>query len=172
LIAILLQPAPVSAAAPSLESAVKATYLYKFTPYITWPESAFAAPNAPFNICIIGNDAFADLVAQAVAGQRYGTHDMAVRKLAAPDTGCQILYIADSESAALSGTLGAARGKPILTVTDITPGPTEAHGIIVFINDAGHVRFDIDGTAAAQDGLTISSKLLSLSRSANQKSAP
>jgi hypothetical protein len=170
--ATLLVFTAASAASLSLESAVKATYLYKFTPFIAWPDQAFSSASAPFNICIVGDDAFADMVVQAAAGQHYGTHAIAVRKLSAPDAGCQILYIPGTDAAAVANALALTRSKPVLTVTDLLPDPAQTHGIVVFIVDAGHVRFDIDGGTAAQDGLTISSKLLSLSRSANQKSTP
>ena len=169
---VLFLPASALLAAPSLETAIKATYLYKFAPFIVWPDQVFSGASAPFNICIVGNDGFADLVAQASAGQRYGTHNMTVRKLPAADNGCQILYIPGSDPAPVAAALNATRGKPILTVTDFTPDPAAGHGIVTFVVEGGHVRFDIDGATAAQDGLTISSKLLSLSRSASQKSAP
>ena len=172
LVAALLAAIPASAAGPSLENAVKATYLFKFTPFITWPDAAFAGANGPFDICVVGDDAFADMVAQATAGQRYGSHNIAVRKLSTPDPDCQVLYIPGSDTSTSAVALNALRGKPILTVTDAAPDPAAAHGIVVFMVDAGHVRFDIDGAAATQDGLTISSKLLSLSRSASQRSAP
>ena len=43
-------------AAPSLEYAVKAAYLPKFIPFITWPDGAFAGADAPFTICLLGQD--------------------------------------------------------------------------------------------------------------------
>ena len=157
---------PAMADPSALEDAVKATYLYKFTPFIQWPDSAFAGPTASFAICVVGDDALADMVGQALAGQHYGMRSMVVRKLSTPDTGCQVLYVPGNDKTAVIAAMAVAQGKPILTVTDFTPDLANAHGLVVFINDAGHVRFDIDGAAASQVGLTISSKLLSLSRSA------
>jgi uncharacterized Zn-binding protein involved in type VI secretion len=155
----------------NVEYAVKATYLYKFAPFIQWPDSAFASPNAPFNICVVGNDAVGDLVAQAVAGQRYGARPMSVRKLAAADGDCQILYMPGSDPQAVGPAFEGVRGKPVLTVTDLAANPA-VRGMVAFVIDGGHVRFDIDGTAAAQSGLSISSKLLSLSRSGQPRGTP
>src|SRR6185437_776991 len=64
----------------SLEYAVKATYLYKF---------------APFDICIVGDSSFADLVANGIAGQRVeGGHALAVRRVTTieQENGCQVLF--------------------------------------------------------------------------------
>jgi len=48
----------------------------------------------------------------------------------------------------------------VLTVTDGGRGGDV--GIIQFVMEDGHVRFDIDEAAARASGLSISSKLLSL----------
>ena len=60
--------------------------------------------------------------------------------------------------------LGAARGSPALTVTDVGQDAPEK-GIINFVIADNRVRFEIDDRAAAQAGFTISSKLLSLALS-------
>ncbi len=52
-------------------------------------------------------------------------------------------------------------GAPVLTVTDGATDPA-AKGIINFVIADDRVRFEIDNSAALADGLTISSKLLSL----------
>jgi hypothetical protein len=75
------------------------------------------------------------------------------------------------DAAAVTAALDAARGKPILTVTDLQANAA-VHGMIGFVVENGHVRFDIDDAAAAQSGLTVSSKLLSLARSVKPRSAP
>jgi hypothetical protein len=50
--------------------------------------------------------------------------------------------------------------QPILTVTDARAGSNR--GIIHFATVSGRVRFFIDEAAAAQRGLSISSRLLNL----------
>jgi hypothetical protein len=56
--------------------------------------------------------------------------------------------------------LAAVRGLPILTITDARSGTQR--GIIHFALVSGRVRFFIDEAAAAQRGLSISSRLLNL----------
>ena len=38
----------------SLELAIKATFLYKFAPFVEWPDTAFASPSSPLWLCMIG----------------------------------------------------------------------------------------------------------------------
>jgi hypothetical protein len=143
------------------ETAVKATYLYKFLPFITWPETAFSSPGAPFVICIVGDDALGDSLGHVLTGQHNGAHAIVVRKLSAADTGCQVLYIPGTDEGPVRAAVEVARGKPILTVTDM-PARSPAHGIIGFVAVGDHVRFSIDQAEAAHSGLTVSSRLLSL----------
>lgn len=150
------------APAISLEYAVKATYLYKLAPFVNWPPAEFATPDAPFRICVAGEDPFGDYLKNAVAGRGLGTHPFQVEQLdaAAPATGCQILFLARLPAQGVGQALDAVSGKPVLTVVDSTM--PHAGGIVQFVIDRGRVRFEIDTVAAARNHITISSKLLSL----------
>jgi YfiR/HmsC-like len=46
------------------------------------------------------------------------------------------------------------------------------HGVVSFVIIANHVDFDIDDAEAAQDGLTISSKLLGLAHAVRLRGRP
>lgn len=141
-------------------SAVKAAYLTKFEPFIEWPASSEPA-DAPFTICIVGNDPFGDVLDRVAAGQKLDTHPIAIRRVLSVEPDCKVLYAGSSADAAQISN--AAKGKPVLTVSDAdTDGGT--HGIICFVRDKDHVRFDIDATMAKQHGLVLSSKLLDLAR--------
>ncbi len=167
-IAAFLLGAPSGRAADrSLEYAVKATFLYKFAPFVEWPPSAFDQPNAPFVLCIVGNDPFADSVEKTIASQRVGDHPVLLRRLATVDgkAGCHLMFAAGSQAQTTAQALDAVRGAPTLTVTDsgdATPG------IIQFVVVEGRVNFDIDTAAAAANHLTISSKLLALAHGVTQ----
>ncbi len=167
-IAALLLGAPAGRAADrSLEYAVKATFLYKFAPFVQWPPSAFDQSGAPFVLCIVGNDPFGDSVEKAIASQRIGDHPIVLRRLATMDAkaGCLLAFVAGSPTQTTAQALDAVRGAPTLTVTDsgdATPG------IIQFVVIDGRVNFDIDTVAAAANHLTISSKLLALAHGVTQ----
>jgi hypothetical protein len=155
----------------SIECAVKGAYLYKLLPFVEWPASVFAAPNAPLAICIIGRNPFGAGFDKAVAEQHIDTHPVVIRRdAAAGDASCQIAFIGITEQQAESDALRAFDGKPVLTVTD---SGAPLAGIFAFVVEQNHVRFDIDDAAAAKDGLSISSKLLDLARKVKpRKAAP
>jgi hypothetical protein len=153
---------PAAAQDRSLEYAVKATYLYKFVPFVAWPSNTFTSPASRFDICIIGDPNFAILVTNAVAGQSVSTHAIAVRRVTtlAEEGTCQILFVGGGEPEVTNAALVAVRGKPVLTVTDAAPSGDR--GIVNFVLLGDRVRFEIDLGQAARNGIAISSKLLSL----------
>jgi hypothetical protein len=148
----------------AIEYAVKATYLYKFAPFVEWPPSAFASASSPFQVCILGRDPFGANLDQAVSGQRVDEHRVVVRRLDRVDaaSGCHVLYLGVPTSQTAAEALRAVRGSPILTVADDGRG---GGAIIKFVVKDNRVRFDIDTTAAAANHMTISSKLLGMAMS-------
>lgn len=154
---------PAAAQSNPLELAVKATFLYKFGPFVGWPQTIFAGPEAPVVLCIIGDGPFGATLDEAVAGQRIGQRPITLRRLATAErqSGCHIMYMAGSAAQPVAAALDAVRGTPVLTFTDESRGG-EAKGIIHFVVRDDRVRFEIDEYAAAENGITISSKVLSL----------
>ncbi|HET8877652.1 MAG TPA: YfiR family protein [Casimicrobiaceae bacterium] len=157
-----LAPAVGRAQSPSVEFAVKATYLYKFAPFVEWPAGTFRSSADPLVLCVAGSDPVTDLVADAVKGQVVGGRAIDVVRLlpAAHDPRCHILYVALKGAAAFA-VLEKLRGTPVLTVTDAA-SDARATGIVNFVVQDNRVRFEIDQRAAAENHLVISSKLLSL----------
>jgi hypothetical protein len=147
------------AAEPPIEYAVKASYLYKFAPFVQWPATAFAGPGTPLTICIVGQDPFGHMLEDAVRGQRVNGHPFEVRHVDTVHAGmpCHILYASGSSA---GEALQAVANTPVLTVTD--GGQSGSGGIIQFVTIQGHVRFAINQAAAAGNGIEISSKLLGL----------
>jgi hypothetical protein len=156
-------PAPAQAL---LEQEVKATYLYKLAPYVSWP----ADPGASFNICVVGTDPFGDVLDRAVAGVEVARRPIMVRRVAVAnrDAPCQIAYLGGSSAQSVKEALRLLQGAPVLTVTE---GPASP-GIVDFEVMAGRVRFHIDDEMASQSGLTISSKLLGLALSVKPRTHP
>ncbi|HEY3949572.1 YfiR family protein [Phenylobacterium sp.] len=160
--ALAASPATASVDSENLELAVKATYLYKLAPFVSWPQASWAAPNAPLTICVQGVDPFGPLLDRAIGGQVVAGHPLAVRRLArlAADSGCHIAYLAGGAAQSPAQALAAVEGAPVLTVTD--EGRGGARGIVNLVLDAGRVRFAIDAAQADRNGVAISSKLLAL----------
>ena len=148
-----------------LEYAVKANYLFKFTPFVEWPPRVFPVPNSPFNLCVVGQDPFGQALDDAVRGQSVGGHPIAVHRYAAAGLDCHLMFVARLPGLGAAQALKLTQGQPVLTVSD-QPG-----AMIQFVLQDGRVRFDIDAAAAQAAGLTVSSKLLALSLS-HRRAAP
>jgi len=151
-----------------LEYAVKAAYLPKFANYVEWPASAFRAPDSAITLCIVGPDPFGDDAEQAIQSQQVGERHIVLRHLSsvARDSGCQILFVGGEDPKKVGLALDAVRGEGVLTVTEAQSAGKTA-SVIRFVIEDKHVRFTIDAEAAAQNGLSLSSKLLRLALAAS-----
>lgn len=151
------------------ETAVKAAFLPRFARYVTWPPPAAPAGGDPFVLCVIGEDPFGKEVDSAARTQAVDGRRIVVRRLGSADRAgnCQIAYIAGGRNQSVGQALAALRGRPILTVTDSRSGGPR--GMIHFAVAGGRVRFFINEADAAKCGLSISSRLLALAISVNQR---
>ena len=168
-LALLAAVADPARAAASLEYAIKAAYLTKFVPFISWPPDKLGKPDSPVTICLAGHDPFDGALDQAARNARVGEHPIAVSHSAGSYDGCQMVFLPAADPELAARTLAVLKGQPVVTVTDSGMQP---RGIISFVIDANHVRFDIDEAAADRDGLAISSKLLGLAHAVTARSKP
>lgn len=151
---------PARAAAPQLESQVKAAYLYKFATYAEWPAGAFDDHESPFVIGVAGNDAVAGLLARFVAGRAVGGHPVEVRRIepGRPLDGVHMLY-ASGDRGLVRATLAQARGYPVLTVTDSDQGFGHG-GMINFVVADNRLRFEVALRRVNTGRLRISARML------------
>lgn len=163
LLTVLLLSAPVMADETRLsESQVKTAFLYNFSRFVTWPQTALQ-DRTEFVLCVIGTDPFGTQL-DNLTGKAVQDKTLVVRRhssLALEDD-CQLVYM--SKNAELGAILLLLREQPVLTVSDAA-GFIEQGGIIQFIVIENKVRFRINAGAAKSAGLNISSKLLSLAAS-------
>ena len=143
------------------EDQVKAVFLFNFSQFVSWPAEAFARPEAPLVIAVLGVDPFGENLDAAVRGEHVGDRPLEVRRYRslADIKDCQILFINRSETARLPEIVAALRGRNILTVSDADDA-AKLGVIIQFVTENNRIRLRINASAARADGLTISSKLL------------
>lgn len=152
---------------------VKAAFLYHFIKYVTWPSDAFAAPDDPVVIGVLGEDPFGDILTTTLARENpiRGRGLRIVRSRTVADLArCHILFISGSEQSRLRehfAALGRARSAAL------TVGESEdflhSGGAIRFVLENHKVRFEIAAAAAERAGLSLSSKLLSLARNTRDR---
>lgn len=148
---------------PSLEYQVKAAYLLNFTRYVEWPAQAFAAPNSPVTICVLGIDPFGAVLDATTRGRTTQGRAVAVRRIRtiAKTDECHLLFISRKTWRSQRDLPKKLRAPGLLTVGESEDFAQEG-GVISFIIQNETVRFVVNAEARDQAGLRISSRMLSL----------
>jgi hypothetical protein len=152
---------PAAAQGAEREYAVKAVFLYNFCRFITWPDSAFAAPDTPITIGIFGEDPFGTLLEETVKGERVrGRRIRIMRTKRIEDIPeCHVLFVSRSEMGRLEQILAAARTRSVVTVAESEAFLT-AGGMIALTTQHGKVRLRISTGIIQAANLKVSSRLL------------
>jgi len=150
--------------APS-EYQVKAAFLFNFGKFVEWPQSSFASPQAPFWVCVLGEDPFGSSLDDTLRAKAIDGHPVSVTRIkgATSARGCQIVFVSASEKARLPAILGSLRGWNALVVGE-SEGFAAAGGGIQFLLEENRVRFAINPDAIRRAGLQASSRLLALAK--------
>jgi hypothetical protein len=158
--------APARASSDDLEYRVKAEFVERFTHFVDWPPGAFAAGDAPFVLCVVGDTPVTTYLEAMARARRIKGRAVELRRVedGAALAPCHLVFIAADERARLPQLLAAVAGRPILTVADAA-GFGRAGVLINLVLDAeGRVRFEISSRVARRTALTLSAQLLKLSR--------
>ena len=149
-------------APPASEQEVKAAYLLNFTRYVDWPPNAFDAPDAPVNLCILGEPVFGDIVRQTVEGRRSRGRPVRVLEPDEPSQAadCHIAFL-PSRPREARVWLQALRRAATLTAGD-GPDFLRRGGMVAFVMVDQTLRFEIAAAAVRRAGLQISSRVLAL----------
>jgi hypothetical protein len=158
--AILLASA-MAADTSNVEYRIKAAYIFNFAKFVSWPSAAFASPNAPIVIGILGKDPFGSELDQTIAGKTIERHPLQGKRLGDTDSidGCHILFISEPDRKRLPEIFEKASRLSILTVGE-TDDFTDVGGMIRFFKYENNIRFEVDLVPVEAAGLKISSKLL------------
>jgi hypothetical protein len=162
--AIVITGAARVVAQGGLEYEVKAAFLYNFIKFTEWPASA-VRPGEPFRVCTFGDDPFGGALEKIVAGDEADGRPIVVEHAVAEGVPgrCQVLFVPRTQAGRAALALRAAGTGPVLSVGE-SADFLRAGGIVNFVVEAGHVRFDVNVEVAAARGIRISSKLLRLAR--------
>ncbi len=145
----------------SREYQVKAVFLFNFAQFVEWPAGAFAAPDAPLIVGVLGDDPFGPLLDEVVRDEKVAAHPIEVRRSRqlADLQSCHVLFISRSESSRIEAIIGALETRSVLTVSDAERAAYR--GIMIrFLHENNRVRLRVNLDATRGAGLTISSKIL------------
>lgn len=143
---------------------MKAAFLFRFTEFVTWPDAAFARPDAPFVIAVAGHDALAEELRQITSGRTVQGRTVDVRRVAEADAipVAQMIFVGDTGKQRLREWVrGAPRHALVVSESE---DALAAGSVINFIVVEGRVRFEISLESAEKRGLRMSSRLLAVAQ--------
>lgn len=138
---------------------VKAAYLLNFGKFMR--VSGNPQPHSTFDICILGRDPIGRAMDEIAANQTIDNRPVRVLRIGDAGQGraCDILFVSPFEGDAIHGDLTALSGANVLTVSD-APDFLESGGMIQFVLEGDHVRFEVNLDAVNRTHLALSSELL------------
>lgn len=179
----LLSPPSVLAEDRAPEGPLRAAFIVNFTKFVTFPQSGDASselspdPRTTRKLCVIGDDplAIADSISQLLKASNLSNLELLSLNGSSgviSERGCDIAYI-DSDSSekacAIVGKLNSSRS--VLSIA-LAIGFVECGGIIELQKIDNRYRFKINRGSAEREGLKLSSQLLSLASSVEEKPYP
>jgi hypothetical protein len=162
-LALTVAPSVAVPAQEASEQALKVAFIYNFAKFTTWPASAFADPQAPVTVCVVGKHDFGEAF-QSIEGKSVGGRAVAVKYLTSYKSKdqCQVVYVASSEKSRLARIVKVATETHALVVSD-TDGFVDGGTIINMVRRGDdRIGFEINARVAGESGLKLSSKLLNL----------
>ena len=139
----------------TVEYKIKAGYLYNFTKFVTWADDN----SETFNLCILGNDPFGELIdpieQQSVMGRPIKLFRLDSLRGSKAYPHCHILFVSSSVADAplaqdVDNTLVVGEGGKFIA----------QGGMIGFVNKLDKIKLQINLKSIKQSGLKISAKLL------------
>jgi hypothetical protein len=159
---VLLLSASTGRTQDVTEPSLKAAFIYNFAKFTNWPMESLPA-TAVFTACVLGDGPVSDALVKAIKDRQLGGRRMSV--LNVPVDGavrsCHLLYVAGITTTQVSAVLTAARGAPILTISD-TDDFIKLGGIAHMFVVQGKMQFEFNLDPARRSKLQLSSQLLAL----------
>jgi hypothetical protein len=164
-IAVVSFALPCRAGAPTREYQVKAAFIFNFTQFVEWPDSAFSSSDAPFVIGVMNRDPFDGALEEAMDGKSVGHHPISIKHFDSPNdiNGCELLFVPADRDDSLSAIFGKLGKSSVLTVGE-TDAFMASGGQFRFYIDGNRIRFEVDPDAVDGAGLKVSAKLMKLAR--------
>jgi hypothetical protein len=167
----LAAPALATPAAPAESSlpSVKAAFAFNFIKLTAWPDTRFAGPGAPLEVCVVKGDSMEDTLRGSLAGKVAGTRTVAVQSVGADDSfaSCHVLYLGTQMAPRYAPLMGRAVSKGVLVI-DEGPNFTWPDGMIRLFAEQSRMRFELNLEALERAGLKVDPRLIRLARIATR----
>jgi hypothetical protein len=162
------QPVIPCDGAENPEVAVKSALVLSFARFSEWPEAAKGAART-LVIGVMGSPELAAAMGR-LAAQKSTGRPLQIRTVKTPAEGlaCQVLFLGQLPKALLQETVAAAKGYPVLTISEHDQA-LQLGAVIQLVEIDGRILFEVSLNAMRDSRLTISAKLLKLAKAARGK---
>jgi hypothetical protein len=142
----------------TMDYAVEANIIFRFTKYIEWPTSS---RTGDFIIGIVGDSPLTDELKSFVVNKMAGSRKITIKKYSsvAGSFNCDILFISEDESSNLKKIATRTAGSPILLVSE-SDGLALQGACINFIIVSDHLKLEINKNNIEHRNLSIASELV------------
>lgn len=143
------------------EYVLKAGFLFNFAKYVEWPAGAFASPDAPISIGVVGSDPFGADLERTLRDKTVNNRRFEIRRYAghAEVEPVHILFVPQTERERVVRILERVDRMPVLTVGEDEAFP-RGGGVVAILIRERRARLHINPEAAEAQHLAIAPKLL------------
>ncbi|MBB3059701.1 YfiR family protein [Microbulbifer rhizosphaerae] len=146
---------------------VMVDYIVHFAHHLQWPIQVFSGTDAPFRICVMGDDRLRGPLAKRLKHQRVNGRRVELEQVNMGELlrarSCQIVVLGNMERESLMKTVGALEFFPVLTISDIERFAA-AGGIIGFTGNGDTIALQLNKTMLDRAELKMGNSLFRLSR--------
>lgn len=153
------------------EYQIKALFIYNFANFVEWPDTAFNNPKDDLKLCLYGNVPFG-IFLDEVNGTLIGNRTLNIQRtnsLTEIKDGCQILFVGDDKKVILPKFWAEIKYLYVLSIGEEKDFAAKG-GVINIMRTTDQVQFEVNISNALENGLFISSDLLSLARKIRENS--
>jgi hypothetical protein len=146
-------------------ASLRAAFIYNFTRYVTWPETAFDHESSPVRVCLLADAHFLEKAQETIVDRKANGRPVLIEPRTSPQSldGCHVLYIDADHADQHASILSSSEGRSIFTLSD-TAGFAEMGGVANFFPVGKKLRFEINLRAAEDANLKLSARLLRVSK--------
>lgn len=143
---------------------IKAAFIYNFARFVEWPQTTFAKATTPLQLCAFsgstGGTPLSLIDGRLAQGRAI---KLTTITSSAQAENCQILYLTDAHRALWKSALPELSRRSVLTISEAANFIDDG-GIVSLFIEKDHVRFRINLSAAKQNGLKFSARILQLAQ--------
>lgn len=146
---------------------VMVDYIVHFAHHLQWPIEVFTGANAPFRICVMGDEQLREPLANRLKHHRVNGRQVVLESVNQGELmrarRCQIVVLGNMERASLLKAVGALEFFPVLTVSDAERFAATG-GIVGFSGSGDSVALQLNKTMLDRAELKVGNSLFRLSR--------